>query len=318
MQYILPVAFALSVAAAAVYLYIGCAIAIFVSKRRPAIDYSVKEQTKKTGIDKLCDAVTDCKHFVDGHITDRVTVTASDGTVLSGIWIKHPNEQAVAVMMHGYRSTSYNDFPYVLRQLYCMGFSLMLPDQRAHGGSMGNRICFGAKEHADLMLWIEKSAELSGDNTPILLWGLSMGATSVLLALKNLKGTRVRAAVADCGFTSPAEILAHLLKKHYPLPKLLLPSVALWTKVLCGYNIYSYSTVRSLSESDIPVLFFHGSADKIVPPAMTESEFSACASQKECMYVEGAKHGMAFAVDTDGCTDRLKSFIEKYVFGGNK
>ncbi len=316
MELILFAVAILLLAAIAVYLYLGYAVADFSSKRRPTIDYRIKEQTKKTGIEKLSDAVIACDNFVNSHITECVTIAASDGIRLSAVWLKNPNEKAAAVIMHGFGSTYYNDFPFVLKRLYDMGFSLLLPDQRAHGKSEGKRICFGAKEHGDLLNWIRKTSELAEKDAPILACGLSMGASSVMFAMNKAAGTSLRAAVVDCGFTSPADIMAYRMKKHYPAPRLLLPAVALWTKLLCGYNIYAYSAEKSLKETNIPILFFHGTADKMVPIWMTKSAYSACASEKDCVYVEGARHGMSFAADEKSCGDKLESFIKKYIFGG--
>ena len=55
-----------------------------------------------------------------------------------------------------------------------------------------------------------------GQNAPLILGGLSMGATTVLLASCFDFPANVRAIIADCGFTSPYEIAKSVLRRDAP------------------------------------------------------------------------------------------------------
>lgn len=51
---------------------------------------------------------------------------------------------------------------------------------------------------------------------------------------------------------------------------------------------------------EVPVLFIHGEADTLVPPAMMEELFAACrAARKDKLIVEGAGHGDAMVTDRE-------------------
>ena len=60
----------------------------------------------------------------------------------------------------------------------------------------------------------------------------------------------------------------------------------------------------------LPVLFFHGALDALVPADNSRRAFAACASaDKELIIVEDADHGQSFLADEAGCREKLKAFL---------
>lgn len=62
-----------------------------------------------------------------------------------------------------------------------LGFNLLLVDQRAQNGSAGRYITFGVRESRDVRPWVELHNREFGPE-PVFLGGVSMGATTVLMA----------------------------------------------------------------------------------------------------------------------------------------
>ena len=73
-----------------------------------------------------------------------------------------------------------------------------------------------------------------------------------------------------------------------------------------------YSTEDALRESRIPVLFIHGTSDRLVPVEMTYKNYLACKAPKELLIVPGADHGLSYFVDKDRCAAAVRSFFDKY------
>ena len=63
-----------------------------------------------------------------------------------------------------------------------MGHNLLLIDERAHGRSEGRTITFGIQERWDVESWARFAVERFGADVQIILYGVSMGAATVLMA----------------------------------------------------------------------------------------------------------------------------------------
>ena len=244
---------------------------------------------------------------------ERFSIRSRDGLTLWGEFIPHADSRGIIAMFHGYRSTAHADFSAIAEDFYAMGFSLFLPDQRAHGQSEGRYITFGAKERYDCAEWITELNRRFGAETPIFLDGISMGCTTVLAATGLELPANVRGVIADCGFTSPAREIAHFTKDWLRAPKFpIYYLVALAARVRAGFSLKAFDTEKILEKCNIPVLFVHGTADKLVPVEMTKRNFEACAAPKRLVLVEGADHGESYLIDKDQCGAELIDFLETY------
>ena len=123
------------------------------------------------------------------------------------------------LLMHGFHSDPLREFATLARFYYESGFNVVLPFQRAHGESEGQYLTFGIKERFDCRDWLNECTKIFGTEKPLYMEGISMGCTTVLLtsALDGLP-PNLCAVIADCGFTSPYEIISFVAKKEYHLP----------------------------------------------------------------------------------------------------
>ena len=192
-----------------------------------------------------------------------------------------------------------------------MGFSLLICDQRAHGKSGGRLITMGIKERYDAKAWAEALARKLGRETPLFLAGISMGAATVLMASNLPMEANVRGIVADCGFTSPGDIIRYLMRRHYHVPPR--PAAGLLNlscRLLGGFGLDQWSTVRAVAETTRPILFFHGEEDHFVPKEMTEAAYRACRSEKTLLEFPGAGHGLSYMADTPRYLAALRTFFD--------
>ena len=243
--------------------------------------------------------------------TQTVTITARDGEKLVGHWRECKNAKRIVIAMHGWRSGWDQSFGMVADFLHKNNCSVLYAEQRGQGASGGAHMGLGALERYDCQSWANWASGIS--DLPIYLAGVSMGATSVLMASALDLPGQVRGIIADCGFTSPEDIGRFVVRNNLHLSYSLRAATA---DALCRKKnragIRGHSAVTALRKNKIPVLFIHGSEDTVVPVTMTYENYRACAGPKELLIVPGADHGMSYYLDKPRYEAALKSFWAKY------
>lgn len=236
-------------------------------------------------------------------------ITSYDGTKLYGRFYANGDSKITILMMHGFRSNALHDFSCAFKFYYDKGFNLMVPDQRSHGKSDGKYITYGIKERYDAKAWIEHINTLIPNGT-VYATGVSMGASTVLMAAGLGLPVNVKGIIADCGFTSPAEIIKKVMKSDMKVP--LFPiyyTTRLVTRAIAGFDFEEYSAVTAVKDCKIPILFLHGKEDGFVPFSMGEEIYNAAGCEKKAVWVDGADHGCSFLVDHEACSTALTGFL---------
>ena len=106
---------------------------------------------------------------------ETVTITAADGTELTGHWRPHPQAKRVIIAMHGWRSTWSRDFGMIAPFWEENGCSVLFAEQRGQNNSGGEYMGFGLTERYDVLDWIAWVTQRCGSELPIYLGGVSMG-----------------------------------------------------------------------------------------------------------------------------------------------
>ena len=182
-------------------------------------------------------------------------------------------------------------------------------DQRASSASEGHVITFGIKEHRDCLRWIDFMVEHFGEDVKIILTGISMGASTVLMAAGSPLPKQVKGVLADCGFSSAKAIICKVIRQMKLPPKLAYPFVWLGARIFGGFNLEALSAVEAVKRATVPVIFFHGEDDDFVPTEMSKENFEACASRKQLVTTPGAGHGLCYPVDPKGYLQALRDFF---------
>lgn len=243
---------------------------------------------------------------------EDVFITSFDGLRLHAKFYAASERKApVQIMFHGYKSSAERDFCGGLREGIDGGFNVLLVDQRAHGESEGKYLTFGVNERFDCLSWASYAAERFGNDVKIYLYGISMGASTVLMASALPLPKSVSGIVADCGYTSPKAIICSVLRDHH-VPAAPVYAVAkLGARLFCGFDLDSASAPDALRRSHIPVLFIHGDDDRFVPCRMSRENFEASAAEhKKLLIVHNAGHGLSYMLDRPAYRSSLHSFLE--------
>lgn len=249
----------------------------------------------------------------------QVNTTSDDGLKLSG-WLLNPRTNSstshlYAICCHGYTGEPV-EMSLWAQHFADLGFTVLLPAQRAHELSEGRYVGMGWLERKDVLKWIDVIID-SDPEARILLMGGSMGAATVMMTAGEPTLPRnVVAAIEDAGYGSVrgqfidcAQSMFHMPK---PLAALVVDVAGVLSKVQAGYDFTEASSVKQLKHTTIPMLFIHGSEDTFVLPKYLEMNYDACASlDREKLLVPGAEHMQSSTVAPVTYWRKVTSFVKR-------
>ncbi len=293
------------------------AIAVYVVVMRFFSIAFLRDDRDKSAAERLgipwtiyVDDVSEGEKQLFGYRSSRAEITSHDGLKLRAMLIPCDDAKATVIMLHGYRSDGYADFSRLFDFYRSMGFNILLVHHRAHLTSEGKYITFGILERYDCRDWAHYVADNIGGD--IYLAGISMGASTAMMASKLDLPDSVRGIIADCGYSSPWDEICYVLKRDYGLPPFpILNLVALRFRRKTECDLRSAGCPAALKECKVPVLFIHGSSDDFVPCDMTYENFKACNSYKQIYISKGADHAVTSWIDPEGYRSAVRSFIAK-------
>ncbi len=236
-------------------------------------------------------------------------ITSFDGLKLHGRFYEYAPGAPIELMLHGYRGNGDRDLCGGVQRCFKLGRSCLLVDQRCSNISEGNVITFGIKEHRDCIAWIDFMVQHFGPDVKIILTGISMGASTVLMAAASPLPPQVKGVLADCGFTTAKAIMQKVMKQIHLPPKLVYPFVRLGAILFGKFDPEQFSALEAVKRATVPVIFFHGETDNFVPCEMSKENFEACASRKMLITIPGAGHGLSYPIDPPKYLQALRDFF---------
>lgn len=222
------------------------------------------------------------------------------------------NRDKAVIISHGYKGNGETMANYA-KMFYQLGFNVLLPDDRAHGKSAGKYISFGWLDRLDYLEWLRRLIKRLGEQTRIVLFGVSMGGATVEMLSGEKLPDQVKCIIADCGYSSIKEELAYLLKKQYHLPEYpIYPLVSTISRHRLGFYLGDVSSKEQLAKNKRPIFFIHGENDTYVPSYMALENYAATHAPKELWLVDKATHAESFWIDPQAYQDHIVQFLDKY------
>ena len=240
------------------------------------------------------------------------SITSHDGLYLQSKYYECAPDSPIELMFHGYRGNAERDLCGGIQRAFSLGHSALIVDQRTAGHSEGKVISFGVNESRDCLGWVDYAVR-EFPNRPIILTGISMGASTVLLAAGHELPKNVVAVLADCGYTSAKEIIKVVIKILKLPPRLCYPFVKLGARIFGHFDLDAADATAALQRCKVPVIFAHGDADDFVPCYMSQKNYDACPTHKKLVIIAGAGHGLCYPVDPEGYVRQLKEFFQPIV-----
>lgn len=243
---------------------------------------------------------------------EDVYIKSYDGLTLHGRYYHYKDGAPLNIGFHGYRATALRDFCVGANESLNRGHNLILIDQRGQGKSTGHTITMGVKEHRDVLSWVEYACERFSKDVKIVIYGVSMGASSVVMATSLDLPPNVKGIIADCPYNSPKDIILNVAKEDMKIsPKLAYPFVWLAAKVFGKFDINSITCADAVKKSKIPVMIIHGEDDRYVPCEMSKVIADANPSFVTRYTFPTAGHGLSFLCDTQRYRELTEPFYKK-------
>ena len=200
----------------------------------------------------------------------ETSITTNDGVVLRGWLVKPQHESSnAAILLHGLGDNRLGMIGYA-ELLLAHGYTVLLPDARAHGVSGGDLATYGLIERNDIHQWADFLTQEA--HVPCVFGlGESMGAAQLLQSLETKP--KLCAVVAESPFATFREIAYDRMGQPFHAgPWLgrtffrpLVEFALLRARWKYGLDMRRISPQDSITHGNIPVLLIHGAADSNIP-----------------------------------------------------
>jgi uncharacterized protein len=265
--------------------------------------------------------VLDARNIAEGgQVARRTGSTLHDISIRTGdnlllkAWLiePRPSNGSAVLLLHGLGDDRLGMLGYA-ELLLDQGYSVLLPDARAHGQSDGAIATYGLLERQDIRDWARL---LSADVHPKCIFGLgeSMGAAQLLQALGA--DPLFCAVAAESSFSDFREIGYDRVGQFFHtgpwLGRTLLRPVIeiafLYSRWNYGFNLEQVSPIASVAATKTPVLLIHGQVDSNIPVRHSRRIKSAVPSEV-LWEVPDADHCGAISVAPEEFKRRLLNWF---------
>ena len=283
-----------------IYLLLGYLGWHFAMSRKSGLKKGIEFNSKRKRMQE------DIDYFKDYKVLDLNTF---DNLRLKGFY-KDNNFSKLAIVVHGYGGCHYD----VVKQCQIFekaGYDIFTLDLRAHGESEGDALTMGLYESQDLLSWIEQLSSFK--DYRIALYGISMGASTVLLSASDKKAKNIQLAIEDCGYDNANREFSYIFAKSKIKRKWLYRIFYKYTKQVKKIDLRQIDIAKSIKNLKMPVLFIHGDKDEFVPTEMVYTLFDSVGTDRKSLYIaKDATHGNAYEVNPKLYEQKIYTFLNKY------
>lgn len=214
---------------------------------------------------------------------NEVSIVSNTGKEIVGYEFLNDSDFFI-IVLHGYGEEGRKMATYV-RKFFQKGYNVLAVDLLAHGKSGGETITMGSLDSEDIPLWCDFINENHKDKK-IILFGISMGAATVMNSLDKNLPKNVVGFIEDSGYVRLDEMFDYQWEKLFSIPKFpLLNMASLVTKIRGGFSFDSVNSIEGLRETTIPGLIIHGDKDDFVPLENAFIAFENLRSREKEIYI---------------------------------
>ncbi|MFC1468053.1 alpha/beta hydrolase [Verrucomicrobiota bacterium] len=231
---------------------------------------------------------------------EEVQFSSADGTRLNGWFIPAQGEAlGTVVHFHGNAQNMTAHYSFV-SWLPKNGFNLFVFDYRGYGKSEGHPTRDGVHQDSEAAVrYIKSRTDI--DQSRIILFGQSIGGANAIAVL----GANDFGGIAGIAVESAFSCYRRVASDHITiLARPLIPLIVRQT----------YSPIKAVKDiSPIPILFIHGTKDKIVPCYHSERLFEKAGEPKALWKIEGGWHTEALATYEKEYQPRLLRQFKEWI-----
>jgi fermentation-respiration switch protein FrsA (DUF1100 family) len=221
---------------------------------------------------------------------EDIWFTSGDSVRLHGWLVPASSPKHLLLFCHGNAGNISHRLDNV-RLLHNRGISVFIFDYRGYGRSQGHISEKGFYQDSEAAY--EVARKWAGQNgAKLVVFGRSLGgiAATHLGATKKCDGL-----ILESTFTN----MGAMARAHYPLP---------FAETLLKHRL---NALDEIVQVRVPILFFHGDQDKIVPIKLGRKLFKAAPNPKEFVILPGAGHNDTYFVGGQDYFKKIESFFAR-------
>ena len=239
---------------------------------------------------------------------EEITLKTFDGLTLKANYYNN-NSKKTAILIHGYKATPLNNFSTIGKYLLKMGYNLLMVYQRTHGKSEGKHITFSKKEGLDLLEWINY-VDSNKKIDEIILYGISMGSSTLMTISDKIYSDKVRLLVFESGFIKMSKMIKDSLRRKNKLLLLFYPLVKVHSLLFAHFWISGKDISKHLENCGYKALFIHGKDDRLINYKNTVHAFDRKKDNKELLLIDGAGHNMCNLYDKGLIKEKIEEMTK--------
>lgn len=214
------------------------------------------------------------------------TIATNDGQQLSAWFIPRDSALGTILVFHGHGGNKSGLIPEE-KAFHTMGYQVLAVDFRAHGNSTGTACSIGYREAADVKAAFDYA--LQHYHRPIILYGISLGAATILQAMQEYALTPDKIILEMPFGTLPKAVEGKLRTMNLPTEPLG-NWLTFWGGLEQGFWAFNFRPQDAASAVHCPVLLQWGLQDNRVTQQETNHIFKNLASHDKEMVVYALSH----------------------------
>lgn len=236
--------------------------------------------------------------------------TTKDNIQLEWWYLLHHNSTRSIIFWHGVGSNKW-DFLEYAKIWYNLWFNVAIFDFRWHWNSWWHTISFGYYESQDIKTITENIKKDFPERTKNIYWvGYSMWWAAMIFAQAQYH--LFDKLIIDSSYASSEHMIDYLYRYIPSWYREYLKIIWDWySQNDISISITSINPQDIISQIDIPILFFHGKQDSMIPYSETELLFQHATNPKNKIYLfDNSDHVSAIIEDYNTYVERVTDFLK--------
>ncbi len=246
-----------------------------------------------------------------GAIYETVRFPTETGESLGGMFFPARRRPALGTVVHFHGNaqniSAHFTFAYWLVN---HGFNVFVFDYRGYGSSEGKPgVARAIQDGIAAIRYVGGREDVAADR--VVVFAQSLGGAIAIAALARTEAPPVKALAVESSFASSSSVAQDKLGRLWPIWPLQWPL----SRLLFSTRWHPQRHIAQLPQ--MPLLFIHGTADRIVPYREGKRLFALAHEPKEFWSVKNGRHTEAFTRHGAVYRTRLAEFFEKALERGS-
>jgi fermentation-respiration switch protein FrsA (DUF1100 family) len=243
---------------------------------------------------------------------EDVSFTSRDGLRLVGWYFPATQGSATVIALHGIGGSRITMLGTAAWLVAC-GYSVLAYDSRAAGESEGVYCTFGYHEKYDVVSAMEWVRARKGPGFErIGLLGKSMGGAIALQAAPIEPS--IMCIIAESPFAELRTISRDYQKRILGFDiEVIHTAAARHAERLAKFRIDDVSPTNAVAHTNVPLMFVHGTDDRLVSASYSEILFATANGIRELYLVPGGGHGGLYDIAGEEYNSRRLDFLHRHL-----